>query len=197
MLVRTVAPAELPLTIDELISHLNATGATESQRADMMAYLRSAVDQLDGDMGLLNRALVTQTWQLKLDAFPSRGYFDLPLAPLQSVSSITYLDSNGDSQTLAASKYRVLNANDAMNRGRVELEYGENWPSTYSVQQAVTVTFVAGYGARNAVPHHTRHLILFAVKEAYDHRTPVEAQTMMRSPAYEGLFNIARFPSFG
>ena len=195
MLIRTAAPTELPLSLEEVKDHLHVTGTTDD--AMISAYLASAVSQLDGDMGLLNRALVTQTWTLKLDGFPSCGYFDLPLPPLQSVTSITYLDSNGDSQTLAASKYRVLNAGANMHRGRIELEYGETWPSTYYVQQAVTVTFVAGYGARNDVPEHTRHLILFAVKEAYDHRTPVDAQAMLRSPAYEGLFNIARFPSVG
>jgi uncharacterized phiE125 gp8 family phage protein len=197
VLVRTVAPTELPLTIEELVGHLRADGATESDRADMLAYLRSAVSQLDGDMGLLNRAILSQTWAQKLDCFPACGYFDIPLPPLQSVTSITYLDENGDSQTLATSAYRVLNAGDPMNRGRIERASGATWPSTYTVQQAVTVTFVAGYGTRNDIPHHTRHLILFAVKEAYDHKTPVDAQSMMRTPAYEGLFNIARFPSFG
>ena len=194
-LTLVTAATELPVTLEEAKDHLRVTGTTDD--AMISAYLSSAVSQLDGVMGLLNRCLVTQVWQLKLDGFPRGDYFDLPLPPLQSVTSITYLDSNGDSQTLAASNYRVLNANAHMHRGRIELEYGETWPSTYYVQQAVTVTFVAGYGARNDVPDHTRHLILFAVKEAYDHRTPVDAQTMLRSPAYEGLFNIARFPALG
>ena len=195
MLIRTVAPAELPLTLEEVKDHLHVTGTTDD--AMITAYLDSAVDQFDGARGILNRALVTQTWEMKRDGFPSRGYFDLPLPPLQSVTSITYLDSNGDSQTLATSKYRVLNANDEMNRGRIELEYGESWPSTYSVQQAVTVTFIAGYGARNDVPPNTRHLIAATVKGSYDKRMPMEAEALMATPAYVGMFNVARFPSFG
>lgn len=194
MLIRTADPVELPLTLDEAKDHLRVTGTADD--ADIAAKLRSAVSQLDGAEGLLNRALITQTWAMKLDAFPHCG-FDIPLPPLQSVTSISYVDGDGVTQTLATSVYRVLNAGAPMHKGRVELAYGQCWPTTRCQSQAVTVTFVAGYGARNDVPEHIRHLILIMVKEAYDHRTPVDAGAMMRSPAYEGLFNLARFPAVG
>lgn len=191
----TVAPAELPLTLDEVKTHLKVTGSADD--ADILLKIYAAVSQCDGNQGLLNRALVTQTWEMKIDGFPC-GVIELPLPPLQSVSSIVYLDADGASQTLAADAYRVLNAGVPMRKGLVEPAYGQSWPTTRDVSQAVTVTFVAGYGARNAVPWHTRALLLFAIKELYDHRTPLtENSPLFKSPAYQGLFDLARFPVVG
>ena len=171
MLVRTVAPTELPLSLDELRSHLRIDGTNSD--ADIMSYARAAIDYLDGPTGVLNRALCTQTLQLKLHDFPRRDWFDLPMVPLQSVSSITYLDSNGVTQTFAAGDYRVLNANDRTYYGRVELGYGETWPTTRSVQQAVTVTYIAGFGARNDVPEELRHVVRLLAGHFYEQRDAV------------------------
>ena len=103
MLKRTVDPAELPVTLDEVKAHLRVTSSTED--ADIMGYLLSVVSSLDGDQGLLNgRALVTQTWEMKLYGFPLDGV-EIPIAPVQSVISITYVDSDGAEQTLATPVY--------------------------------------------------------------------------------------------
>lgn len=195
-LKRIAAPAELPLTLDQAKAHLRVTGTSED--ADIMAYLRAVVSHLDGPEGLLNRALVTQTLVYTLDAFPARApTFDLPLPPLISVTSVAYLDGEGASQTWAAANYRVLNAGVATRKGRIERAYGVSWPATRAIEQAVTVTYVAGYGARNAVPEATRALILVLLKEMYDHRAPVAAPELHRTPALQGLFAQARFMSLG
>ena len=200
-LKRTVAPTELPILLDETKDHIRWESDADDD-AVLVAYMRSAVRQMDGAEGLLNRALVTQTWQLDLDAFPtwrahSRYWgraIKVPLPPLQSVSSITYIDTAGDTQTLAASKYKVLNLNSPTRAGIIETAFGETWPSTRHEGEAVTVTFVAGYGARNAVPEHIRHLLLFTIQDAYDGRAPIDAKPLTRTPAYQGLFDQARFP---
>ncbi len=40
-------------------------------------------------------AVMTQTWDLRLDRFPS--VIRIPMTPVQEVSSISYIDTNGDS----------------------------------------------------------------------------------------------------
>src|SRR5688500_7412341 len=50
------------------------------------------------------RAFVTQTWDLKLESFYDCDYYRdgavwLPKAPVASITSITYVDSNGTTQT--------------------------------------------------------------------------------------------------
>ena len=101
-----------------------------------------------------HRAFITQTWDLKLDGFPcSDEAIRLPKAPLISVTSVTYLDSNGDSQTWSASLYTVdAPTGPKAERGRIVPNYGQYFPTTRDVVNAVTVRFVAGYGAASAVP---------------------------------------------
>jgi uncharacterized phiE125 gp8 family phage protein len=190
-LTRTVAPIEHPVSIEEVKDHIRWESAAADE-AQIMIYLRSAVEQMDGAAGLLNRALITQTWELTFDWFP-RGAIRIPLPPLQSITSVQYIDTAGATQTLAASKYKVLNLNSPTRAGQIETAFGETWPSTRDEGEAVTVTFVAGYGLRNAVPEHIRHLLLFTIQDAYDGRAPVDAKPLTRTPAYQGLFNQARF----
>jgi uncharacterized phiE125 gp8 family phage protein len=198
------APTELPLTLDEVKAHLRVTSVDED--ADIMGYLRAAVDILDGPGGTLNRALLTQTLIYKIDDFPSASRIGrrgrdasvrLPLAPLQSVSSVTYLDTSGVEQTLPSSVYRVLDAGAENRRGRINLEYGQNWPAVRGVDKAVTIEYVAGYGARNDVPERIRHLIKVMITEMYDHRAPLEAASVQRSPAYMSLYDQCAFPGLG
>ena len=201
-LKRTVAPTELPILVDEVKDHIRWESTADDDAA-LVAYMRSAVEQLDGAAGLLNRALVTQTWELKLDGFPAAEFpsptgirtreIHIPLPPLQSIASVQYIDTGGLTQTLAASKYKVLNLNSPTRAGRIETAFGETWPSTRHERESVTVTFVAGYGARNAVPEHIRHLLLFTIQDAYDGRAPISAKPPDRTPAYQGLFNQALY----
>lgn len=93
---------------------------------------------------ITHRALVTSTWDLTLDAFPesSEEAIELPLPPLQSVMSITYLDGDGATQIMDSGDYAVDTSSEP---GSVYPAYGASWPSTQDVRNAVTVRFVAGY----------------------------------------------------
>jgi len=101
-----------------------------------------------------HRAFITQTWDDKRDGFPCEDNFlELPLAPLISLTSVTYVDPAGVTQTLSASLYTVdAPVGPKARPGRVVLAYGQVWPSTRDVVNAVVVRFVAGYGAAAAVP---------------------------------------------
>lgn len=95
----------------------------------------------------------------------------MPLGPLQSVSSITYVDTDGVTQTLSSGAYVV---DDKSERGWVVLASGEEWPSTYDVINAVTISFVAGYGdATTDVPEPLREMILLIVTQWHEHRKTV------------------------
>ncbi len=189
-LTRSVAPTKLPISLDELKDHLRLTDATHD--AEVMGYLRDVVSRLDGAEGILNRALITQTWIWKFYAFP-RWVIRLPLPPAQSLTSIQYIDTAGVTQTLAASKYKFLNADTAANPGLIESAFSESWPSTRGEGEAVTITWVCGYGLRNDVPEMTRHLIKMLVTDAFRQREPVTAATLMETPSMKGLFDLARY----
>ncbi len=204
-LTRSAAPAELPLTLDDMKLHLRLTDTTND--AEVMGYLRAVVNRLDGAEGMLNRALVTQTWVWKFDAFPGnwidgrrRGYdhvrreaIRLSLPPVQSISSVQYIDTAGTLTTLTASKYKLLNADTPSFSGLIEPAFGEVWPSTRHESEAVTVTFVCGYGLLEDVPEMTRHLIKLLVADAFRQREPVTTASLMATPSMKGLLDLARY----
>ena len=100
-----------------------------------------------------HRGFITQTWDLKLGGFPCDDVIWLPKAPLVSVTSVTYVDPAGATQTWSSALYTVdAPAGPKARAGCLVPNYGQAFPSTRDVVNAVTVRFVAGYGAAAAVP---------------------------------------------
>ena len=158
---QSVAPAAEVLSTAEAKSHLKVTSSDEDTLID--SYVAAARVWCETFTG---RQFVTATWELVLDRFPGDEIL-IPWAPLQSVSSIAYTDANGDAQTVATSVYTVDTKSVP---GQVYLAYGQSWPSTQAIRNAVTVTFVAGYGAASAVPENIRTAVRLLVGHYYEHR---------------------------
>lgn len=97
--------------------------------------------------------LITSTWRLWLDAWPEDDIIRLG-PPVQSVSSIKYVDLDGVLQTIDAADYRV----DVKSRpARITPEYGLVWPIARDVINAIQVEYVAGFGSSGAsVPEDIR-----------------------------------------
>lgn len=135
------APTSEPVSLTELKLHLKVDVTTDD---DLIAPIGVAAREYCE--AFTQRALPRQTWDYKLDAFPCGSEFYLPKAPCISVTSITYVDTNGDSQTLPTSVYDTdLPTGTHARAGRIFLKYGQSWPSTRGIPNAVTVRFVAGY----------------------------------------------------
>lgn len=110
---------------------------------------------------------MTATYTLKLDRFPFDDYIDLPKPPLVSVTSVSYVDLTGATQTFSASRYEVDTDGEP---GRIYLKYGESWPSTRTQRNAVTIVFVAGYGDASDVPENIKHSIKLKAAHWYENR---------------------------
>lgn len=177
-------PAVQPLMLQEAKAHLRVDHEDEDALID--ALIVTATQSIDGRDGWLGRALITQTWDLTLHRFPgwrarnvSPGaefpyrYVDGPimlkLPPVQSITSITYVDTDGNTQTFDSTKYRL--SAEVNGRPRVDLEYGEVWPDTRDEPDAVTVRFVAGYGdVGSDVPQPIRQAELITIGHYYENR---------------------------
>jgi len=163
-LTLVTAPTAEPLTLAEAKLHLRLDSDVEIDRVGDLIV--SAREDLDGPAGWLGRAIMPQTWDLTVDRFPDRCgmmnftpqlgdlSIEIPLPPLQSVTSIGYIDQNGDAQTLATTVYRVVA--DSL-PGKVILRQNQSWPLTIREPAAVTIRFVAGYAK---VPQKIRSLML-------------------------------------
>ena len=143
---------------------------------------------------MTRRAFITQTWVWKLDKFPPGGVMYVPLPPLQSVTSIQYVDANGSTQTWSTDDYDV---DISSKPGRIVPVYNGSFPTTRIDTNAVTVTFVAGYGdATTDVPEQLRVAISQLVGHWYEHREEVVTGTIVAKlpNVVETLFNLYSLP---
>ena len=146
-------PTQEPISLAEQKLHSRVT--TDDDDAILAIYIKAARRSCELFQG---RAYINQTLDLTLDNFPCNGIIYVPRAPLVSVTSITYVDTDGTSQTLASSEYT---ADTKSEPGRIYPAYGEAWPSVRDQPNAITVRFVAGYGTtKGSVPDMFRAAII-------------------------------------
>lgn len=174
-LVLASAPAEKALSLVEAKTHLRVDAGDLD--GEISANIDAAVGRLDGFAGVLGRALVTQSWTLYLSCFPVSA-IALPLPPLQSVTSITYVDADGQTQTVAADDYVVHAGALAL----VEPAYGKSWPSARYQRRAIAVTYVCGYGPASAVPGPIKSALKLILDELHDGAETAEAVRRLTAP---------------
>tara|TARA_R110002012_G_scaffold3132_1_gene14660 strand:+ start:910 stop:1455 length:546 start_codon:yes stop_codon:yes gene_type:complete len=119
-------------------------------------------------------------------------------APLRSVTSITHIDDDGASQTVASGIYQVLGAWTAENQSKIAeivLAYDQDWPDTREQREAVTVSYVAGYD-QNEIPEDLRAALLLMIGHLYANREPIVIGTIVAklSLSYEWL--LAPFKNY-
>jgi len=119
-----------------------------------------------------NRCYLTTTWELWLDAFPLKDFIEIPLPPLQSVSSIKYYDTDDTEAEFSSDDYFV---DTKSTPGRVSLNYGKSWPSTtLRPYNGVCLTFTCGYGDDGSdVPRNIYQAILLLLGHLYENREAV------------------------
>lgn len=175
MLTRTVPPAPI-LDVNEAKRHLRIVHNREDELiADLIV---TATEYLDGPSGVVGQCLGAQTW-----AYTTAGFSNplrLPIGPVSSVSSVTYLDPDGETQS-ASGFY--LHA-DALGP-YLKLLPASAWPATLDVDNAVTVTFVAGHAA---VPRPIQSAALLIVAHLWENR---EVQASVETfPTGFGLWDL-------
>lgn len=179
------APTEEPCTLGELRSSLRLT-QTQDDTEIASIWVPAARALIEKSLGV---RLVTQTWRVYFDHFPAAWglglataidrvfdssnvlgmpviWSELPIGPVQSVTSIKYLDLNGVEQTLSPSVYST---DTKRPMARICLNTGQVFPATQmGVPNTVRVQFVCGYGARQALPQNLRAAVMLQAKAMYE-----------------------------
>lgn len=163
-LVTYAAPATEPVTLTEAKAQCSVDG---SDHDAMLTWLIAAARQ--AAESATSQAMFTQTLDLTIDAFPC-GDIILPRSPLQSVTAITYIDSSGATQTLAADQYQV---DAASQPPRIAPAYGLVWPTTRTQLNAVKVRFVAGYTSAALVPADLKAWMLLFIAAMFENRASI------------------------
>lgn len=155
---------------------------------EVSAAILEAVSDVEGKTGL---ALLTQTWDTHLNEFPSNDNRDeilLPVGPVQSITSFTYVDVDGATQTLVAgTDYEALLPAKSVARLRPITV----WPPTKDVYKAISIRYVAGFGDDPfKVPHALRNLIKVRVADLFEN---TQTQEMTINGVVERPDRISEF----
>ncbi len=156
------APSTYPVTLAEAKLHCRVDIADDDTL--ITALITAATEMAEQKTG---RAIMTQTLELTLDAFPEA--FELTRVPVQSITSVKYYDTTGTQQTLSDTIY-ALDAADDFGFAHISPVYGGTWPTTRDQINAVAVRYVAGYADAASVPQSIKNWILLMVSTMYANR---------------------------
>lgn len=163
MALKLIVPAtELAISLADAKAHLKVDVADDDTL--ITAYITAATEMAEQATG---RAIMPQTWELTLDAFPDA--FEITRIPALSVTSLKYWDATGTQQTLGTGLYTLDNADDYAS-AYVVPAYGGTWPTAREQINAVALRYVAGYAAAANVPDSIKAWIKLQVGAMYENR---------------------------
>lgn len=160
-------PSVEPISLNEVKAQLRIDGSADDTL--LTSYIAAARAYVESTTGL---ALNTQTWEMTLHDWPyGSNPIVLPKQPVQSITTITYADQANQTQTLASLVYEI---DVTRTPAFITLTENSDWPDIYDKQAAITIRFVAGYGATAAsVPEPIRQAMLLLVGHWYANREQV------------------------
>ena len=147
----------------DMLAHLNLTAGLDDTLVQSKINAAEAwIEQFTG------RAFLTQARTIYFDGFCRT--LKLPVTPVQSITSITYLDATQTQQTLASNSYIATPLGSDDNPTYLYPASGTTWPVTARVKSAVTVTLQAGYASAADVPLPLYEAIKLLVAHWYENR---------------------------
>lgn len=161
----TSAPGTEPLTRTEAKNYLKVASSVTADDTLIDGLIVAARNIAQGYTG---RLLITQTVTEKRDDFTQFDSFPLRWGPVTSVTSVTYTDTAGNSQTLATTVYGTSLYDIP---ARLFLKSGQVWPDLYDQRDVVTVVYVAGYANAAAVPDELKAAMYMLIADMYENRT--------------------------
>lgn len=185
---RVTDAAVEPVSVAEAKQQANYEDDDQDQ--NFAVFVKAAREMYERDT---QRALLTQSWQLSLDCFPD-DVIELRRCPVSAVTSITYLDDAGASQTLSTDIYQVDVHNEP---ARITRKYNKTWPSTYPQAGAVTVSFTVGYGSTvESVPATAKMAIRLLAAHWFNNREAVGNFGDIAMLSYGSLVDSLRWSGY-
>ena len=176
------APAAEPISTAQAKAFLRIDVSDQDTLIDEL--IASARTRVENDTG---RSLITTTWDLTFDAFPTARAIPMPRLPMASISSITSYDDDDSASTMSSSDYLVDTAG-----GRVILNDDADWPTDLRAHNGGVIRFVAGYGSSGSdVPEPLRLATYQWLTHFYEHADPV-GEIDAVNIAYAGLIAAYR-----
>ena len=169
-LTRATPPAVEPVTLSEAKAHLRVDASDDDAYiATLITAAREWVEQY------IDRTLVHTQWVMRFDKFPDSGIepVELPRPPVvfsgtATAVTVTFTQEAGPTSTYSTAEYRV---DRYATPGTILPIYGSTWTPHRQDDNAISVTWWAGYGASGtSVPAAIRHAILMLIGHWYESR---------------------------
>lgn len=156
-LKRTVEPVAPPVTLAQAKAHARVDGDHEDDLITGLIHAATAMVE-----NYIGRSLMEQTWRYTPKTLSQR--VELPRGPVQSISTFTVVDSDGNSQAVGSSSYSEDFDADPP---ALVLNSGESWPTAGPDANAVTIEYVTGF---DEVPADIVQALLMLVASWYSNR---------------------------
>ena len=197
-LTRQTAPAVEPVTLAEAKAHLRVD--TSDDDALIQNLVQSAREWCEQ---YLDRTLVHTQWVMRFDKFPDSGIepVELPRPPMvtsgtATAVTLTFTTEPGATSTYSTAEYRV---DRHATPGTVLPIYGSTWTPHRQDDNAISVTWWAGYGPTGAsVPAAIRHAMLMLIAFWYENRSAVLVGSISKPLEYavESLLSSQKWGSY-
>jgi uncharacterized phiE125 gp8 family phage protein len=166
---RTVAPTVEPVSLQEAKAHLRVNFTDDD--ALIAIYIKTAVAWLEGSGiardGVLGGVMVNQTWRLAVDGPTISGVIPIEHGPVISITEIRAI-KDGVATVWPATNYRLGRDGST---AFVILSSTGSWPDRDDREDALQITYLAGYGEAPAdVPAPLRAAIMLMVGHFYANR---------------------------
>lgn len=156
------APASEPVTAANVKLYTRIAHSVEDDLID--TWIAAAREEAQD---YLKESFITQTWYAIFDEWPDE-VIELPMSPLQSVTSIKYYDTDDTEATYDSSNYFVDSVSEV---GRIALNDNTDWPTTdLRPINGVIIEYITGYGDASAVPSKIKNAIYLYCAYMYENR---------------------------
>ena len=115
---------------------------------------------------------LTTTRRVRLNYFPNS--IQLDYGPFQSITEITYTDTDQVSQTLSTDVYKLNE-----DTGVITRKYDQSWPDTLSDEDNISIKYVTGDTDSCLVPGGIKAGVKYLIKALYDNRDGIPEEVEM------------------
>ena len=166
------------ISLDLAKQHLRVTLDDEDNDNYIMRCVASATQFIES---YANLRLETQSIKFLSDNWPPCPYLHFPVHPITAISSVKYLDSNGDLQEMDAELYQLSGSR------RPPVLYLLSplslWPSLSEGLDSVEIVADVGFsGLDSGVPEPLIQAVLMLTRHLYDNPGDTDIMTIKEVP---------------
>jgi uncharacterized phiE125 gp8 family phage protein len=181
------APSFEPVSVADVSEYLRLDDSP-TDTALISALITAARQHLEN---YLNRYIAQQTVELALTGWKDKIELS---SPVQSITSVKYLDVNGVEQTLASNQYILDNYSEP---AVIYPAYNVTYPNLYDQENNVKIRYVVGFTSggspdTNPLPDPLKFAMMLIIGDLYSNREGGGEKAYQVNPTVQNLLQFYR-----